>query len=106
MQLNKSNSSFLAELIKNTNGRFFGVTFLKKDGSLRYMNARLGVKKHLKRDHTNDVNSAEPSKNIVVYDRNVKGYRSINPERILSLRVNGVDMKIRDASTIFANVAE
>ena len=36
------------ELIKNSNGKVFGVKFTKKDGSLREMCARLKVKKNLK----------------------------------------------------------
>ena len=36
------------ELIKNSDGKVFGVKFLKKDGSLREMSARLKVKKNIK----------------------------------------------------------
>ena len=36
------------ELIKNSNGKVFGVKFTKKDGSLREMCARLKVKKNIK----------------------------------------------------------
>ena len=35
-------------LIKSTKGKFFTVTFIKKDGTERVMNARLGVKVYLK----------------------------------------------------------
>ncbi len=36
------------ELQDMVGGRFFHVTFVKKDGTVRQMNARLGVKKYLK----------------------------------------------------------
>ena len=36
------------QLIKDTKGKFFTVTFTKKDGTTRVMNARLGVKAYLK----------------------------------------------------------
>ena len=36
------------ELIKNSDGKVFGVKFLKKDGSVRTMCARLKVKKNIK----------------------------------------------------------
>ena len=36
------------ELIKNSDGKVFGVKFTKKDGSLREMSARLKVKKNIK----------------------------------------------------------
>lgn len=35
----------ITKLIKNTKGKFFSVSFIKKDGSMRKMTARLGVKK-------------------------------------------------------------
>jgi len=34
--------------IKATNGAIFGVEFIKKDGSLRKMTCRTGVKSHLR----------------------------------------------------------
>ena len=36
------------EQILATNGKFFSVSFIKKDGSERKMTARLGVKKDIK----------------------------------------------------------
>jgi hypothetical protein len=37
------------QMIKDTKGKFFTVTFTKKDGTTRVMNARLGVKAYLKK---------------------------------------------------------
>lgn len=66
-------------------GKFFTVQFIKQDGSLREMNCRLGVKKHLK----GGVKTLTDNY-ICVYDVKTEGYRSINPETVLS--VNGVNV--------------
>ena len=41
------NNNLLKSMIKNTNGKFFTCLFVKKDGTLRKMTARVGVKKGL-----------------------------------------------------------
>lgn len=38
----------MLEIINNTGGKFFTVTFIKKDGTIRTMTARTGVKKGTK----------------------------------------------------------
>ena len=40
----------IIEKILNSNGKIFTVTFIKKDGSIRELNGRLGVIKHLNQD--------------------------------------------------------
>lgn len=72
------------EAIKKTNGKIFSVTFVKKDGSIRKMTARLGVKKNI-----NGVGlSFKPSDYnlIVVFDMHKKAYRMINLSTILSFK--------------------
>lgn len=70
------------------NGKFFSVKFVKKDGSIREMTCRLGVKKALRGGER-----TLPLSYIVAYDVNVQeddkrgGYRAINPETVLE--VNG-----------------
>lgn len=61
-------------------GKFFSVTFTKKDGSLREMNCRLGVEKHLKGGTKTLTDNY-----ICVYDVKASGYRAINPETVLSI---------------------
>lgn len=68
-------------IIRQTRGGFFGVVFIKKDGSLRTMNARLGVKKDVK--GTGKVYIMP--KHIIVWDRTKKGYRKVNVTTIQSL---------------------
>lgn len=74
------------ELIKETNGKVFTVNFYKKNGDLRTMNARLGVKKHLK----GGVLKFDPSERglMPVFDMQIKKYRMINLRSIVGLTVN------------------
>lgn len=69
------------------NGRIFSVSFHKKDGTLREMTARLGVKKHLK-GGTLSYNPKEHN-NLIVFDMVKKGYRTIPFDRVISLKANG-----------------
>jgi hypothetical protein len=73
------------ELIFDTKGKFFTVTFIKKDGSERVMNARLGVKKYLK-GGTLKYNP-EDFNYITVYDMGAKDYRTVNANTIQKLKI-------------------
>jgi hypothetical protein len=73
------------ELIFDTKGKFFTVTFIKKDGSERVMNARFGVKKYLK-GGTLAYDPAEFNY-ITVYDMGSKGYRMVNANTIKNLKI-------------------
>lgn len=71
----KLSPAILRRYIESTvHTKFFSIEFVKADGSLRILNGRLGVKKHLKggRDF-NDVN-----KHITVYDVGSRGYRNVS----------------------------
>jgi hypothetical protein len=67
--------------ILNSNGKIMTVKFIKKDGSLRVMNCRLGVTKHLK----GGCSTLNPDKFITVYDLKSEGYRAIDKESILEV---------------------
>lgn len=67
--------------ILNSNGKIMTVKFVKKDGSLRVMNCRLGVTKHLKGGSS----TLNPDKFITVYDLKSEGYRAIDKESILEV---------------------
>ena len=73
------------ELIKATNGKFFTVTFIKKDGTERVMNARLGVKVYLKGGQL--AYDAESKGLIPVYDVKTGGYRMVNINTITHLKI-------------------
>ena len=71
------------DLIVNTQGKFFTVEFVKKDGSNRKMLARTGVKKGL----VGAGRSKLLADNLVcVYDIQAKGYRTIDVSRVSSFK--------------------
>jgi hypothetical protein len=67
-----------------TNGKFFSVSFVKKDGTTRRMTARLGVKKDIKGVGLK-FNPSERNL-IVVFDIHKKAYRMINLSTILTFK--------------------
>ena len=71
-----------------SDGKVFTVVFVKKDGSIRKMNARLGVKKGVKGVGM----SFDPySKNLLpVYDMQKKGFRMINADTLIKITHKGV----------------
>lgn len=89
-----------------TNPGFFGVTFIKKDGTKRNMTAMMGVRKHLaggNRAYDFDEKGLLP-----VWDRwgigkhgpNDRGYRSVNVSTLQEIRANGKVWKIQDGELI------
>jgi hypothetical protein len=91
----KINRDELVSKIKATDprnsgkGEFFTVTFIKKDGTTRVMNARLGVKKYLKGGEL----PYDPIEKglLPVFDAKKNEYRMINLGTIISAKVGGVD---------------
>lgn len=79
------------ELIMGSKGGFFTVKYTKKDGTDRVMNARLGVKKHLK---GGSLPYDAASKGLIpCYDAQfedpTKAYRMINVTTMSALKING-----------------
>ena len=73
------------QLIKNTNGKFFTATFIKKDGTTRVMNARLGVKAYLK---GGELPYDPESKGLIpVFDVKTGDYRMININTLTNLKI-------------------
>jgi len=75
----------LAGKILDSKGKFFRVSFIKKDGSLRELNGRVGVVAHLKGGAT----LVDKDKFLVVYDVVNNGYRSVNKETIKEVAFGG-----------------
>lgn len=82
-----SSSKVFASLIEQSNGKMVTVSFIKKDGSLRVLNGRIGVKKYLKGGKIN----TNTDEYINIYDVKNQGYRSINRNTIVALRVQGIE---------------
>jgi len=85
----KSEISTLKELVGN---KIFSVEFLKKDGSLRKMVCRLGVKKHLKGGELKY--SPEDFNYLTVFDLQSEEYRTINVNTIKKIKLDGVTYDI------------
>lgn len=82
------NTQNIAELIKSTKGKFFSVEFVKRDGSVRKMTARLGVRKGI----TGKGLAFNPAERdlMVVWATDKKNYRMINLKTISTIKFNGV----------------
>ena len=72
-------------LLFNLYGKIFGATFKKKDGSIRNINCRTGVSKHLKGGKRTTYGY---SNLLCVYDVQNKGYRYINLDTLSTIRAN------------------
>ncbi len=74
--------------------KIFSVDFIKKDGSLRTMIARLGVRKHLQ-GGTLKYNAEEKSL-LPVFDMEKQAYRMVNVNTIQEIRYNGETIKLEE----------
>jgi hypothetical protein len=81
------------QLIKDTKGKFFTVTFIKKDGTTRVMNARLGVKAYLKGGEL--PYDPEEKGLIPVYDVKTGDYRMVNVNTITKLKIGNNEYEVR-----------
>ena len=69
-------------------GKIFSVTFVKKDGSIRFMVCRSGVKKYRKTGVDLVKRVFNPDL-ITVFDMQAKEYRSFHQESVLALKTKG-----------------
>ena len=87
---NRPSSDELKAMIKSTKGRFFSCTFIKKDGSMRVMNARIGCHKGIK-----GVGRKFSTPNLVtVFDAKAKEYRMINVDTMLTFNCGNFTWKV------------
>lgn len=94
MQISKETAKQLIfDTIKVNNGQIFSVKFIKKDGSLREMVARLGVKKHLKGGELSY--NPDDYNMITAFDMQKKAYRMISIDYIQELKVNGQTFEVK-----------
>ena len=77
----------LSQDIDRTNGKFFTVKFIKKDGTLRKMTCRTGVSKGV----TGKGLAFEPKEKglKVVWSTDSEGYRMINLAQVTEITFNG-----------------
>jgi hypothetical protein len=80
----------IQEFKNEVKGNFFRACFVKKDGTMREITARFGVKKYLKGGEL--TYNPEERGYIVVFDVEKKEYRTINMEKLIYLRYNGKEV--------------
>ena len=93
LKMEKIARTKLENVLVGTGGKFFGVTFKKKDGSLRALHGRMGVTKYLKGGRNNVVKNANSY--ITVYDMQKKGYRTVNLDTETSVRLAHVEFEVK-----------
>lgn len=71
-------------LIKANQDKIFSVEFIKKDGTLRKMTAKLGVTKHLRGGGKNTCDTYDHL--VTVFDMEKKAYRNINVNTLVSMK--------------------
>jgi len=81
-------TELLRTLIKDLAGeKIFGCTFTKKNGEVRDMVCRLGVKSHL---HGGELPFCPVEKGVLpVFDMQKQAYRMINLDTVTEIRANG-----------------
>lgn len=79
-------------LVGVSEGTFVGLTFRKLDGSLRRLNGRLGVTKHL-RGGPSTVNC---EKYLTVYDVKHGGYRNVSLSSLTEIRMRGATYSLEE----------
>lgn len=80
----------------------FTVVFVKKDGTLRVMNARLGVYAHVlgtQPEATEKRKATLTANNMIgVYEMPRAQYRTINLSTVRSITANGVTLKFEEGA--------
>ena len=84
-------NNIIKYLLIGNEGKFFTVTFRKKDGSLRTLNGRLGV--HFGKQLGKPTTAGIP-KYIVVYDVQKRAYRNINTDTVLEVKMKGKTFQV------------
>jgi len=74
------------------NGKLFSVKFIKKNGTVRNMVARLGVKSQLKGKSM--LYNPETLNNVIVFSMQDRAYRTINIDRLIKVKAFGEVIEI------------
>ena len=82
----------LIDILRSTDGKIFGVTFIKKDGTIRDLNGRFQVKKGVKGVGLK-FNPVEKGL-MTVFDVKKDAFRMININTVQSVRFQGQEYKI------------
>ena len=88
----------IENVIELLGDKIFTVTFLKKDGSVRVLNGRRKVTKHLRGGEL----KYDPIEKglITVYDLQSEGYRMINSQTVLEIKADKSVYKFSEGQLI------
>ena len=87
---NRPSSDEMVKMIKSTKGKWFSCTFIKKDGTKRVMNGRIGCHKGVK-----GTSNRKPKENLVtVFDAQAKEYRMVNVDTMLTFNCGNFNWEI------------
>ena len=87
---NRPSADELKAMIKSTKGKWFSCTFIKKDGSMRVMNGRIGCHKGVK-----GIGRKFQKDNLVtVFDAQAKEYRMVNVDTMLTFNCGKFTWKV------------
>ena len=87
---NRPSTDEMVNMIKSTKGKWFSCTFIKKDGSKRVMNGRIGCRKGVK-----GIGRKFRKDNLVtVFDAQAKEYRMINVDTMLTFNCGNFTWKV------------
>ena len=89
-------SKAIAQMIHNNGAKFFGVTFIKKDGTERTLNGH--VRKVPGHEGHNNASHFEKYVTIVLNEKDKDGkeqFRNVNTETIVSLSIGGRKMSFK-----------
>lgn len=70
-----------------SSGKIFSANFTKADGTERTMSCRVGVQKDLKGKGLQY--DRRKARNLIVWDMNANGYRTIKTDRLNWIRIEG-----------------
>lgn len=88
------NREQLKYILKNSKGKIMTIAYRKKDGTLRTINTRTGVKK----DITGKGLTYNPDEYgyVILWDLNKKAYRTVNTNTVTTLKGGGEIYKIQE----------
>lgn len=90
----KIRKSIAKSMLEASEGTFVGLTFRKKDGSVRELNGRLGVRKGTKGGRSN----LSRQDYLTVYDVKRKGFRAVNLATLTRVRMRGFEYDLEEVA--------
>jgi hypothetical protein len=86
----------IAALIEATKGKFFSITFVKKDGSLRTINAKDRFDYLIKGTGSPATDALREQGYMFAVNRNSKRFFSFKPEKVLLFKCGNVEKRFLD----------